>query len=267
MRAGAHARPRWTRRSPGGAERLAVARRPVLRARRGGQPGRPADRLPGLYSSSGASSAMASRHPDRRPSAARSPKVPSSPPVPRPSYLTDDAGRPQVPVLIRPRRLRAQHRRNAQYAGHSHPLRRPACTSRKRGQAEEAIAAPIPFGNRPGLVRGGCERPARFEAVTQRRQRALWERAARVGGRDKPRLARGSLRRLRRICRGSRAGQRHRRARQWAVIAAPAYLLAAVAALGSAAGWKSAWLLGFAGGLVAPLIWMAAGTRASGRCG
>ena len=46
--------------------------------------------------------------------------------------------------------------------------------------------------------------------------------------------------------------------RQWAIIAAPAYVLAAVAA----AAWKRrgldlSLLLGFAGGLVVPLTWMA----------
>ena len=47
--------------------------------------------------------------------------------------------------------------------------------------------------------------------------------------------------------------------RQWAVIAAPAYLLAAVAAAWKRRGLEISILLGFVGGLVAPLTWMAAG--------
>jgi len=46
--------------------------------------------------------------------------------------------------------------------------------------------------------------------------------------------------------------------RQWAVIAAPAYLLAAVAAAWKRRGLEISVLLGFVGGLVAPLTWMAA---------
>lgn len=46
--------------------------------------------------------------------------------------------------------------------------------------------------------------------------------------------------------------------RQWAVIAAPAYLLAAVAAAWKRRGLEISILLGFVGGLVAPLTWMAA---------
>jgi hypothetical protein len=46
--------------------------------------------------------------------------------------------------------------------------------------------------------------------------------------------------------------------REWAVIAAPAYLLAAVAAAWKRRGLEISILLGFVGGLVAPLAWMAA---------
>ena len=46
--------------------------------------------------------------------------------------------------------------------------------------------------------------------------------------------------------------------RQWAIIAAPAYLLAAVAALWRRRGLEISMALGVAGGLVAPLIWLAA---------
>ncbi len=45
--------------------------------------------------------------------------------------------------------------------------------------------------------------------------------------------------------------------RQWAIIAAPAYLLAAVAALWKRRGLEISVALGVAGGLVAPLIWLA----------
>ena len=46
--------------------------------------------------------------------------------------------------------------------------------------------------------------------------------------------------------------------RQWAIIAAPAYLLAAVAAAWKRRGLEISMALGVAGGLVAPLIWLAA---------
>ena len=46
--------------------------------------------------------------------------------------------------------------------------------------------------------------------------------------------------------------------RQWAIIAAPAYLLAAVAAVWKRRGLEISMALGVAGGLVAPLIWLAA---------
>ena len=46
--------------------------------------------------------------------------------------------------------------------------------------------------------------------------------------------------------------------RQWAIIAAPAYLLAAGAALWKRRGLEISMALGVAGGLVAPLIWLAA---------
>ena len=45
--------------------------------------------------------------------------------------------------------------------------------------------------------------------------------------------------------------------RQWAIIAAPAYLLAAVAAIGKRRGLEISMALGVAGGLVAPLVWLA----------
>jgi hypothetical protein len=45
--------------------------------------------------------------------------------------------------------------------------------------------------------------------------------------------------------------------RQWAIIAAPAYVLAAVAAAWKRRGLDLSLLLGFAGGLVVPLTWMA----------
>ena len=46
--------------------------------------------------------------------------------------------------------------------------------------------------------------------------------------------------------------------RQWAIMAAPAYLLAAVAAGWKRRGLDVSLLLGFAGGLIVPLTWMAA---------
>jgi hypothetical protein len=46
--------------------------------------------------------------------------------------------------------------------------------------------------------------------------------------------------------------------RQWAIMAAPAYLLAAVAAAWKRRGLDVSVLLGFAGGLIVPLTWMAA---------
>ncbi len=46
--------------------------------------------------------------------------------------------------------------------------------------------------------------------------------------------------------------------REWAVIAAPAYLLAAVAALWRRRGLEVSIVIGFVGGLVVPLTWMAA---------